>query len=121
MSRIERDEDRENRITMEIVVDAYDSEEIAMGWYYYIADNCNFPFKAVCTSERRASPLMLNEEVEVLDITAEECVREIFVDIKFNQRKLAIPLSQLTTIETDEENHQIIEDWHYWVKRGHEF
>lgn len=36
----------ENRIEMEIVVDAYDESERAMGWYYYLQDNLNVPFKA---------------------------------------------------------------------------
>ena len=31
---------------MEIVVDAYDSEEQAMGWYSYLEDNLQFPFQA---------------------------------------------------------------------------
>jgi len=35
MSKVRKDEVRENRIIMEIVVDAYGSEEQAMGWYYY--------------------------------------------------------------------------------------
>lgn len=30
------DPEREQRIAMEIVVDAYDSQERAMGWYYYL-------------------------------------------------------------------------------------
>jgi len=34
MKRRSRDEEREQRITMEIVVDAYTPEEQAMGWYY---------------------------------------------------------------------------------------
>jgi Calcium binding len=33
MAKLERDEEREERITMDIVVDAYDAEEQAMGWY----------------------------------------------------------------------------------------
>ena len=36
MSKVEKDNDREYRIDMEVVVDAYDSEERAMGWYYYV-------------------------------------------------------------------------------------
>ncbi|WP_228039113.1 calcium-binding protein [Nostoc sp. LEGE 12450] len=30
---------------MEVVVDAYDEEERAMVWYYYLAENMDFPFK----------------------------------------------------------------------------
>jgi hypothetical protein len=35
MKRPPRDQEREQRITMEIIVDAYGPEEQAMGWYYY--------------------------------------------------------------------------------------
>lgn len=44
MSKIKKDKEREHRIDMEVVVDAYDSEERAMGWYYYVSDECDFPF-----------------------------------------------------------------------------
>lgn len=37
-----KDPVREDRITMEIVVDAYGSDERAMGWYYYLEDKLNF-------------------------------------------------------------------------------
>lgn len=46
MSKLERDENREERIDMEAVVDAYGEEERAIGWYYYLAENMNFPFQA---------------------------------------------------------------------------
>jgi hypothetical protein len=31
-----KDEEREERITNEIIVDAYGPEELAMGWYYHL-------------------------------------------------------------------------------------
>ncbi len=34
MSNVEYDDSREKRIEMEIIVDAYNEEEQAMGWYY---------------------------------------------------------------------------------------
>ncbi|MCB0227249.1 MAG: calcium-binding protein, partial [Anaerolineae bacterium] len=46
MAQIERDETREERITMEIVVDAYGPEEQAMGWYAYLDDILQIPFLA---------------------------------------------------------------------------
>ena len=48
MTKPKRDADREERISMEIVVDAYGPEEQAMGWYYYLADAMQFPFTATC-------------------------------------------------------------------------
>ena len=37
------DAEREERITMEIVVDAYGPEEQAMGWYSYLEEKLQFP------------------------------------------------------------------------------
>ena len=36
MERIPADEEREQRIMMEIIADANGPEEQAMGWYYYL-------------------------------------------------------------------------------------
>lgn len=120
--RIEEEPDREYRIDMEVVVDAYDSEERAMGWYYYISDECEFPFKAKCIEKRKISPLDLNEEVEVLSVTSEEkCGNEIFVEVKWSSRAMAVPLSQLKGIDVSDKTKEVIEDWHYWCQRGYEF
>jgi hypothetical protein len=122
MNKIKEDSEREHRIFMEVVVDAYDSVERAMGWYYYVAEECSFPFKAKCIEIRRKSPLNLDDEVDVQGISpVEECETEIFVAIRWNDRKLAVPLSQLEGIDIDGETEQVIEDWHYWTQRGYEF
>lgn len=42
------EEDREERIIMEILVDTYGPEEQAMGWYCYLNDTLTFPFTARC-------------------------------------------------------------------------
>ncbi len=49
-----RDEVREERIMMEIVVDAYGPEEQAMGWYYYLEGQLQFPFLAHCIASPSA-------------------------------------------------------------------
>ena len=122
MSDPKEDNEREYRISMEVVVDAHDSDERAMGWYYYVTDGCQFPFVARCVEKRRTSPLEMNDEVEVAGTApAEECEKELFVDIKWEERVLAVPLSQLDGINVDDETKKIIDDWHYWMKRGYEF
>lgn len=68
MSREKKDEAREDRIAMEVVVDAYGEEERAMGWYYYLDDKLNFPFLARCVTKRVISPLRVGDEVEVLQM-----------------------------------------------------
>jgi hypothetical protein len=122
MAKVERDEKREHRITMEIVVDAYGPEEQAMGWYYYLEDMMQFPFEAVCVSKRRTSPLKEGATTQVIGMApAEECEQEMFVEIDWEGDALAVPLSQLEAIAgVDEETQQAISDWHYWVNRGYE-
>lgn len=111
MGKTERDDDHEYRIDMEIVVDAYNNEERAMGWYYYIADHCTYPFKARCIETRRISLLEIGEEVDVLAISSEEeCKKEIFVEVKWNNRDFAVPLSQLEGINIDDDTRQVVED-----------
>jgi Calcium binding len=116
------DPEREQRITMEIVVDAYDAQERAMGWYYYLQDQLQFPFTATCIVKRAISPLQVKDEVEVLGMPGEEeCEHEMFVTIRWEKEGLAVPLSQLQPISaTDEQTKRAVEDWHYWVKMGYE-
>jgi Calcium binding len=121
MKRRSRDEEREQRITMEIVVDAYTPEEQAMGWYYSLEDRLHFPFVARCIAERAISPLRVGDEVEVVGMAPEkECQHEMFVLIRWERRPLAVPLAQLEGIAVHEQTHQVIEDWQYWVAQGYE-
>lgn len=117
------DPEREQRIAMEIVVDAYDSQERAMGWYYYLQDQLRFPFTAICIDKRSISPLRVKDEVEAIGLLGEEeCEHEMFVTIRWEKEDLAVPLSQLKPISaTDKQTKQAIEDWHYWVKMDYEF
>jgi hypothetical protein len=122
MAKPKQDEAREHRIAFEIVVDAYDAEERAMGWYYYLQDTMQFPFIATCISKRRVSPLKEGETVEVVDMApTDECEREMFVEINWEDDTLAVPLIQLEAPEADTETQQAIADWHYWVNQGYEF
>lgn len=45
-SRPAKSKAREDRIQMEIIVDADGPEEQAMGWYYYLEEKLAFPFRA---------------------------------------------------------------------------
>ncbi len=116
-----KDDAREERITMEIIVDANSPEEHASGWYYSLEGTVQFPFLARCRAKRAISPLRIGDEVEVIGLAPEEeCRHEMFVETPWERRTLAVPLSQLEGITADEATQQAIEDWHYWVKRGYE-
>jgi hypothetical protein len=116
------DKTREHRIEMEIIVDAYGSEERAMGWYYYLEDKLGFPFKAKCIQERSISPLRKGETVDVMAMAPEEeCQHDMFVQIRWEGRKLAVPLAQLKGVSIREDTKEAVEDWHYWVVTGRQF
>jgi hypothetical protein len=123
MAKPKKDAARERRIVMEIVVDAHDDEERAMGWYFYLDDTLEFSFTAICLAKRSTSPLRLKDEVDVFAMAPEgECLREIFVMIPWEKDGLAVPLSQLKPIrQTSKTTRQAVDDWHYWVNMGYEF
>lgn len=110
---------RENCIENEIIVDAYNSEERALGWYYYLDEKLGFPFKAKCIAPRAISPLKKGEEVEVIKMAPEDdCMKEMVVVVRFAGRKFSVPLQQLEPVDADEATREAIEDWGYWVKKG---
>jgi hypothetical protein len=121
MERIPTDEEREQRILMEIIADANGPEEQAAGWYSYLADLLQFPFLTICITRRATSPLRVDDEVEVVGMAPEEeCEHEMFVLTRWDRDTLAVPLSQLAVINGDEQNRQAVEDWHYWTAQGYE-
>jgi hypothetical protein len=122
MAKPKNDSIREDRIQNEVVVDAYGPEEQAMGWYYYLEDKIRFPFRARCTVSKVVSPLRKGETVEVRCMAPEEaCLSDMLVLIRWQGRNLAVPLSQLTTLDADESTAEAIGDWLYWVAQGYCF
>ena len=118
---IETDEVRERRITVEAVVDAYNEQERAVGWYYYLEGKLNFPFLSHCATRRSTSPLKVGDEVEVIGMApAEDCEHDMFVEMNWDEESLAVPLSQLEVIDADDQTREAVEDWLYWIKKGYQ-
>jgi hypothetical protein len=51
--------------------------------------------------------------------TEDACEHDMLVQIRWQGRKMAVPLSQLEAIDADESTDEVIGDWHYWVARGY--
>lgn len=114
-----RDPVREDRIYNEAIVDAR-PEEQAMGWYYYLEGKIIFPFRARCVAANSVSPLQKGETIEVFRMAAEDaCEHDMFVQIRWQGRKMAVPLSQLDAIDPGESTKEAIGDWHYWLSQGY--
>jgi hypothetical protein len=122
MKKSAKDPIREDRIHEEAIVDAYGPEEKAMSWYYYVESKLTFPFKARCIGSNATSPLLKGETVEVRRLAPEDaCESDMLVQIKWQGRKMVVPLSQLAAIDADESTEEAIGDWHYWVSQGYLF
>jgi Calcium binding len=124
--RIREDKVREERIDFEIVVDAYNETERAMGWYCYLQGCLQMPFAAIWRSAQ-STPMPATQipdglKVEVLDMAAEDdCMAEIHVLIRHGDLQLIVPLGQLECQSLNEETCQAVADWHYWLARGYEY
>jgi hypothetical protein len=122
MKKPAKDPVREERIENEAIVDAYGQEEKAMSWYYYLEGKLTFPFQARCTMARITSALRNSEIVEVRGLPPEDaCAQDMLVRIKWQGRKMAVPLSQLVAIDPDESTAEAIGDWNYRVSQGYLF
>jgi len=119
MAKPKKDPIREDRIDNEAIVDAYGPEEQALGWYYYLQDKIRFPFQAKCIVAKTVSPLLKGETVEVRRMAPEDaCSADMLVLIRWKGRNVAVPLSQLIPLDTDESTTEAIGDWHYWVAQA---
>jgi hypothetical protein len=68
------------------------------------------------------SPLRKRETVEVQRMAPEEaCSGDMLVLIRWHDRTMAVPLSQLVAIDPDESTTEAFGDWHYWVVQGYLF
>lgn len=126
MPNVERDENREHRIETEIIVDAEDKEDRAMGWYYYLDDTLNVPFMANWAKKSRKTSTVEEKKVEVLGMAPDdECLKDMYVEVVYpngnDEDVFTAKLSDLVAIDTDDETLEAIADWHYWVARGYKF
>ena len=122
MKKPRKDPVRETRIHEEAIVDACGPEEKAMSWYYYLECKLSFPFRAKCTTSKITSPLQKGETVDALSMAPyAACATDMLVLVRWQRRKLAVPLAQLTAIDADDSTAEAIGDWHYWVTKGYLF
>lgn len=120
----ERDEEREERISMEIIVDAYGEYEVRSSWHCHLESAMAFPFEAKCLRVRKSSPLKPGERVTVLgmlDDEGDDGLGEMMVRVKWLDRTLGVPLAQLKGIRVSGSTAEAIADWHYWVSQGRMF
>lgn len=74
-----------------------------MNWYYYLNVKVSFPFRAKYLAANAISSLRKGEAIEVLRMAVEDLgEHDMLARIRWQGRKLAVPLSQLSAIDPDE-------------------
>ena len=64
--------------------------------------------------------LSSHETVKVIRMAPEDnCEHDMFVLVRWQGRKMAVPLARLAAVDPDDSTEEAIGDWHYWVSRGH--
>jgi hypothetical protein len=113
-----QDAARDERIENEVIVDCYDDEEVASGWFYYFEEALTFPFKATIKSQSRNGSIV-NEKVDVLSYKTKN---DRSWDLRFGVSKAEntavsfVELEELMDIEADEKTIEAIEDWKYFYQ-----
>ena len=95
-----------------------------MGWHCYLDDNIRFPFQAKCIAVKTSFRLSRKgESVRGPRYGAGRCLlrADMLVVIHWQDRTMAVPLSQLAAVDPDDSTAEAIADWHYWVARGYCF
>ena len=119
MKKSRKDPVREDRIHNEAIVDA-GPEEQGLSWYYYLENKIRFPFQAKCLAAKVVSPLRKGDIVEVVRMAPDDaCAHDMLVLVRWQGRKMADPLAQLTAVDPDKSTAEAIGDWHYWVAQGY--
>ena len=125
MANRETDPIRENRIDYDIVVDAYDEEERAMGWYCYLGDKITFPFSAKWKKTNKKTGAIAEKEVKVLDMaSAEDCERNMYVEVTYIDKQddtFTAKLSDIEAINPYADTEEALADWQYWVDMDYGF
>jgi Calcium binding len=82
--------------------------------------NSRFPFRAKCVTSKIVSPLRKGEVGEVSRMAPEDvCSADRLALIRWQGRKVAVPLSQLVPLDAEESTIEAAGDWHYWAARGY--
>lgn len=112
-------EEKMNEIIMlEIVVDAKDDDDVAMGWFYYMQDELEFPFEAEMEAKNRRGEKSVIE-IDVLGLSSDNENNnspEVILEVseKGSERVMNVGISKLQNAKGDESTQNAVAVWKYW-------
>jgi Calcium binding len=107
-------------IDYEITVDAYDDEEVSMGWYCFMSETLEFPFKAVATIKKRNGTIEERTVEVVEDATNGNRFRgeTYYVNVDYEGVLMKVEVADLKPINASANTLKAITVWKYWVTQG---
>jgi Calcium binding len=112
----QKDPERDHRIRNEAIPDAHGEEEVAMSWYYYMAENLAFPIKAKVKLRLRGGKAE-EKAVKIVEIDPKSetslTLRLGMTEGKSDRVQYISP-EDIVSIQTTEENSAFLNDWLYW-------
>jgi hypothetical protein len=110
------DEERENRIIKEVIVDCNDEKEKMMGWYFYMLEGLNFPFKGIAYIPISGGK-MGQKKVKISGLDPKSAQGQpVKIGVVENGSRVVNYISpeNIARLEAEDENLEIINDWLYW-------
>ncbi len=99
----------------EITVDCYDEEEANMGWYYFMSESLEFPFRALTKIKKRNGTTEERTLEVVSDATdAERFGGEAFyVNVDYEGILMKVEVRDLQPIDASENTLRALAVWRY--------
>lgn len=110
-------EEMQYKIDYEIIVDCYDEIEVSMGWYYFMEENLNFPFKATVPLKKRNGSLE-TKEVKITGLASDEegfTNRDFNLEMENGDYRYPIAYSRLSHVKAEPETREAFQIWNYWL------
>ena len=108
-------------IDFEIVVDANGDDEVYMGWYYFMVETLEFPFKAIATIKKRNGTIE-ERTVEVVEDATDgdrfKC-QAYYVNVDYEGVLMKVEIADLKPINASEETLKAMTVWKYWKEKGY--
>ncbi len=108
-------------IDLEIVVDANGEDEVFMGWFYFMFETLEFPFKAMATIKKRNG----KTEKHIVEVVEDATDGDRFkcqayhVNVDYNGVLMKMEVADLMPIGASEEVVKAITVWKYWRSKGY--
>ncbi len=110
----------ERRIDDEIIVDAYNNDEVTTAWYYHLEEALNFPFTAMVLTHRSGNASHLHQVKLIGMAPIDRCgYWQMWVVGKLallSELPLHFFLSDVSQIEPNQERMEALTAWLYWMR-----